>query len=105
MDTERIITHLATALIGALVTLGGAVLAAWRKNRETELSAGADLRAELRDHLEQAREEIRSLRVEIDKLKDERLKLKRALDRRDHRIERLEARVAELEGHSEPEVI
>lgn len=119
MDWERLLTHLGTLILGALVTLGGALLAAWRRHRESELSAGQSLRDELRKDLDKARvdldktrEDLDAMRKELNEMRDERLKLKRALDMRDDKIKRLEGEVVMLqagqrllEERSEPEVI
>lgn len=112
MDWERLLTHMGTAVLGALVTLGGALLAAWRRHRESELSAGQALRDELRKDLDKTREELEKMRKELTELQDERLKLKRALDMRDDKIARLEAEMLliqagqrRLEERSEPEVL
>ncbi|RAL23037.1 hypothetical protein DL240_09125 [Lujinxingia litoralis] len=105
MEWERLFTHLGTALLGALVTLGGAVMAAWRKHRESELLAGQSLRDELREELRETREELRRVRDELEHLKAERLVLKRALDTRDDEIARLQLEVAQLqEGQRRLEV-
>ncbi|RDV36729.1 hypothetical protein DV096_16705 [Bradymonadaceae bacterium TMQ3] len=105
MEWERLLTHLGTALLGALVTLGGAVMAAWRKHRESELLAGQSLRDELREELRETREELRRVREELEQMKSERLVLKRALDTRDETIRRLQVEVAMLqEGQRRLEV-
>lgn len=100
MEWERIITHLGMGVLGALVTLGGAIVAAWRKNRESELDAGATIREELREELRETREELRETRRQLREVHEERLKLKRALDRRDHKIAQLELRIERLEGET-----
>lgn len=97
MEWDRVLMYLGAGLLGALSTLGGAIIVAWRKMRDSELDAGAEIRDELRVELQDSREENKKLRNALYELRQERLELKRALDQRDHRIELLEHRVAQLE--------
>lgn len=97
MEWDRVLMYLGAGVIGALSTLGGALIVAWRKMRDSELEAGAGIREELREELAATRKTNRELRRELYELQEERLKLKRGLDLRDHRIEQLEQRVEDLE--------